>query len=62
MSLLEGSEGGGGLAFEAELGAQLGPVEFEGGGALGEFVSWLMMKDSERRGRRIGCQLGSNLG
>ena len=34
VALLEGAEGGGGLAFEAELGADLGPVDFEGCAAL----------------------------
>jgi len=34
VALLEGLEGGGGAAFEAQLRADLLPVEFEGGAAL----------------------------
>lgn len=34
VALLEGLKGGGGLAFETKLGAELGPVELEGGAAL----------------------------
>ena len=34
IALLEGLEGGCGLAFEAEGGGDFVPVEFEGGGAL----------------------------
>lgn len=34
VALLEGLEGGGGLAFETELGADCGPVELEGCAAL----------------------------
>ena len=35
VTLLEGLEGGCGLTFEAEGGGDFGPVEFQGGGALG---------------------------
>ena len=35
VALLEGLEGGGRLTFEAEGGGDFGPVEFQGGGALG---------------------------
>ena len=38
VALLEGLEGGGGLALEAELGAQLGPVELEGCATLQEGI------------------------
>lgn len=34
VALLEALEGGGGLSFETELGADPGPVDFEGGAAL----------------------------
>ena len=34
VALLEGLEGGGGLTLETKLGADLGPVDFEGGAAL----------------------------
>jgi hypothetical protein len=34
VALLEGLEGGGSLASEAELRANFGPVELKGGGAL----------------------------
>ena len=35
VALFEGLEGGCCLAFEAEGGGYFGPVEFQGGGALG---------------------------
>ena len=35
VALFEGLEGGCRLAFEAEGGGDFGPVEFQGGGALG---------------------------
>ena len=35
IALLEGLEGGCRLAFEAKGGGDFGPVEFQGGGALG---------------------------
>ena len=35
VALLEGLEGGRRLTFEAEGGGDFGPVEFQGGGALG---------------------------
>lgn len=34
VALFEGCESSGGAAFEAELRAKFGPVEFEGGAAL----------------------------
>ena len=34
VALLEGLQGGGRVAFEAQLRAELGPVELEGGAAL----------------------------
>lgn len=34
VALLEGLKGGGGLTLETELGADLGPVDFESGAAL----------------------------
>jgi hypothetical protein len=44
-------EGRSGVAFEAELGGQLGPVELEGGAALlGGSVSILVL--------RLGCHWG----
>lgn len=36
VALLEGLEGGCCLAFEAKGGGDSGPVEFQGGGALGQ--------------------------
>jgi hypothetical protein len=37
VAFLESDEGGRGLAFETELGAEFGPIELEGGGALRGF-------------------------
>ena len=44
VALLEGGESLGGAAFEAELGAQVRPVDLEGGGALQGGVSMLGLR------------------
>ena len=38
VALFEGLEGGCRLTFEAEGGGDFGPVEFQGGGALGRLL------------------------
>lgn len=44
VALLEVGEGLGGAAFEAKLGAEVGPVHLEGGGTLRDFcVSMLVL-------------------
>ena len=61
VALLEGLEGLGGAATEAEFGAQVGPVDLGGGAALDGGVSrccWLLGKS--RTG--AGCAIPSNSG
>lgn len=42
IALLEGEEGGGGLALEAEGGGDFGPLDFEGGASLqGGGCQWI---------------------
>ena len=54
VALFEGLEGGGRLAFEAEGGGDFGPVEFQGGGALG----WVSV-GSDASLDRVGWVLGT---
>lgn len=50
VALFEGLERRCGLAFEAEGGGDFGPVEFQGGGALGTGVSRVSRQCMDRLG------------
>jgi hypothetical protein len=54
VTLLESNERVCGRALEAQLGAELGPVEFEGGVAL-ERERWHVSMSCSLRASRRGC-------